>query len=217
MQRRRVEAAMLGQQVLIHLVQRVGGVVPVFGKAVRRVIFSQLRMTGREHGQEGERGNPHPPEGLVGHFAGVIGLRTLAADARDGVLHPVAHLRRAERTIERRAPAAGLIDIKISGAVSAQLVKHVVRIPGGAREAPVRVPVPPGHLEAAPELSPCCVGDARKLHERGVARRVVVRPDVPRVDVPAHEGVFIAPVRGRNARHGHEGLAPGGIRLGMNA
>ena len=41
-----------------------------------------------------------------------------------------------------------------------------------------------------------CMRDARKLHERGVARRVVVGTYVPRVDVPAHEGVFIAPVIG---------------------
>lgn len=112
-----VEPGVLGEEFGVHLVEGVGRVVPVLGKAAIGMVFLKVGGIGRQDGQERERGDAHPPEGLVGHLAGIAGGCLLAADAADGVLDPGGDVGCAEGLVEGALPAAGLVDVEVGGAV----------------------------------------------------------------------------------------------------
>ncbi len=166
-----------------------------------------LRQPGERH--EGGR-HARAPERLIARPREAPATRVLAGDVgHDALGERGGVLRGVEHGVVGRAPRAGRVDVEVHDAALVQLAPGVVRVPGRAGVAPVRVAGPEREADAAPERVATAREQTRDLQHGRVGGAVVHGTVVPGVHVAGEQEKAILPASGQLADQVRDGHPPG--------
>ncbi len=152
-----------------------------------------LRQPGERHER---RRHPGAPERLVARAREAPAAALLARDVgHDRLGEALRVLRRVQHGVVGGAARAGRVDVEVQDAALVQLAPCVIRVPGRAGVAAVRVAGPEREPDAPAERVAPAGEQPRHLQHGRVRSPVVHRAVVPRVDVAGEqqEPVLVTP------------------------